>query len=153
MGDVTFSAALLFSNFVDSLYFCWTPFLDYLLLEFPSQNIWRLSSGRVYMKHVLIIPPAFMPWGIQFSPFLSSIRMFVRPDGIYVKILCQSFSSGEYLTNYSSESIHIWTMGTLEGLLPCHEFWPQDSCPGVWLEVKIKSVFCFSVMETTYADS
>ena len=50
--------------------------------------------------------------------------------------LHESFSSGVYLTNYSSESIHIWTMGTLEGLLPCHEFWPQGSCPGVGLEVK-----------------
>ena len=32
--------------------------------------------------------------------------------------LCESFSSGVYLTNYSSESIHIWNIGTLEGLGP-----------------------------------
>ena len=43
----------------------------------------------------------------------------------------------KFLTKYSTESIHIWTMGTLEGLLPCHEFWPQGSCPRVRLEVKI----------------
>ena len=37
-------------------------------------------------------------------------------------------------------------MDTLEGLLPCHEFWPQGSCHGVGLEVKIYDTFkkCFS---------
>ena len=44
--------------------------------------------------------------------------------------LRESFSSGVYLTNYLSESIYIWTMGTLEGLLSCHEFLLQGSCPG-----------------------
>ena len=42
-----------------------------------------------------------------------------------------------YLSNHSSESIHIWTMGPLEGLLPCHEYLPQVSCPGLGPEVKI----------------
>ena len=41
----------------------------------------------------------------------------------------ENFSRGLYLTNYSSESIHIWTMGSLEGLLPCHEFWLQGLLP------------------------
>ena len=42
--------------------------------------------------------------------------MFV--SGIYDEVfhrLCESFSSGVYLANHSSESIHIWTIGTLEG--------------------------------------
>ena len=93
------------------------------------------------------------------SSFVHHIR------GIYFKVLRQSFSCGVYLTNRWSESIHIWNIGTLEGLLPCHEFWPLGSCPGVGLEVKIKDIFkkCFStfllwkqlvqIMETTYADS
>ena len=42
-----------------------------------------------------------------------------------------------YLRNQSSESIHIWVMDTLEGLLTFHKFWPQGCCPGVGLEVKI----------------
>ena len=42
-----------------------------------------------------------------------------------------------YLNNYSSEGIYTWVMGTLEGLLTFHEFWPQGPCPGVGLEVKI----------------
>ena len=43
-----------------------------------------------------------------------------------------------YLNNHSSESIHTWAMGTLEGLLTIDEFWPQGPCPRVGLEVKIK---------------
>ena len=35
----------------------------------------------------------------------------------YFEVLCSSNSSGVYLTNHSSESIHIWTIGTLEGPL------------------------------------
>ena len=66
----------------------------------------------------LFIPPAFMPRGIQFSPFRSSIRVFVRScvlhiRGIYHKFFTElrnSFSRGVYLMNQSSESIHIWTI-------------------------------------------
>ena len=42
-----------------------------------------------------------------------------------------------YLSSHSSESIHIWTMGPLEGLLPCHEY---DDL-GVGLEVKMWDTF------------
>ena len=42
-----------------------------------------------------------------------------------------------YLTNHSSESIHIWTIGTLEGRLSFQDSSPQGPCPGVGLEVKI----------------
>ena len=70
----------------------------------------------------------------------SSVLMFVLVSVTFVEFTTQlreSFSSGEYLTHYSSEIIHIWTMGTLEGLLPCLGFWPRGSCPRVGLDVKI----------------
>ena len=76
-------------------------------------------------------------------PFVrSSVRMFVcsyfrHVRGICVKVLRQSFSSGVYLSNYSSESIHIWTIVTLEGWQPLYDHGPQGPCPGVGLEVKI----------------
>ena len=56
---------------------------------------------------------------------------------ICVKVLRQSFSSGVYLSNYLSESIHIWTIVTLEGWHSLHDPRPQGPCPGVGLEVKI----------------
>ena len=56
---------------------------------------------------------------------------------ICVKVLRQSFSSGVYLSNYLSESIHIWTIVTLEGWHSLHDLGPQGPCPGVGLEVKI----------------
>ena len=40
---------------------------------------------------------------------------FLPSHEICVKVLRQSFSSGVYLSNYLSESIHIWTIATLEG--------------------------------------
>ena len=48
--------------------------------------------------------------------------------------------------NHSSESIHIWTIGTLEGRLSFHDSWAQGPYPRVGLEVKIWDTFkkCFS---------
>ena len=43
--------------------------------------------------------------------------------------------------NHSSESIHIWTIGTLEGWLSSHDSWSQGPCPRVGLEVKIWDIF------------
>ena len=50
------------------------------------------------------------------------VRSFVLPSCLwnYFKVLRASNSSGVYLTNHSSESIHIWTMGTLKGRLSFH---------------------------------
>ena len=51
-------------------------------------------------------------------PFIcSSIRMFVISSRSwnYFQVLLKSNSSGVYLTNQSSESIHFWTIGTLRG--------------------------------------
>ena len=69
--------------------------------------------------------------------------LFVRPSGSWNLLqkffteLPESFSSGVYLMNHSSESIHIWTISTLEGWLSFHDSWPQAPCPRVGLEVKI----------------
>ena len=58
---------------------------------------------------------------------------------------CKFFKSS-YLDSHSSESIYIWTIGTLEGRLLFHDSWPQGWCPGVGLEVKNLDTFkkCFS---------
>ena len=67
------------------------------------------------------------------------VRLFVLPSRAwnYFKVLRASNSSGVYLTNHSSESIHIWTIGTLEGRFSFHDSSPQGPCPGVGLEIKI----------------
>ena len=83
---------------------------------------------------------------LSVRPFVCSfVRLFVRTSfrcvefasKFCVKVLRQSFSSGLYISNYSSESIHIWTIVTLEGWHLLHDPGPQGSCPGVGLEVKI----------------
>ena len=65
------------------------------------------------------------------------VRLFVRTSVLFVEVLHASNSSGVHLTNHSSESIHIWTIGTLEGRLSFHDTSPKGPCPGVGLEVKI----------------
>ena len=62
-------------------------------------------------------------------PFVCS---FVLPSRSwnYFKVLRAGNSSGVYLTNYLSESIHIWTIGTLEDQLSFHDSSPQGPCPG-----------------------
>ena len=80
---------------------------------------------------------------LSVRPFVCSfVRSFVRSYfrhvcRICVKVLRQSFSSGVYLSNYLSESIHIWTIVTLEGWHSLYDPEPQGPCPGVGLEVKI----------------
>ena len=68
-------------------------------------------------------------------PFVCS---FVLPSRSwnYFKVLRAGNLSRVYLTNHSSESIHIWTKGTLEGRLSFHVASPEGPCPGVGLEVK-----------------
>ena len=53
---------------------------------------------------------------------------------ICVIVLRQSFSSGVYLSNYLSESIHIRTIVTLEGWHSLYDPRPQGPCPRVGLE-------------------
>ena len=64
-------------------------------------------------------------------PFVRSyVRSYFRHVcGICVKVLRLSFSSGVYLSNYPSESIHIWTIVTLEGWHSLHDHGPQGPCP------------------------
>ena len=47
------------------------------------------------------------------------------------------FSKSSYLDSPLSESIHIWTIGTLACWLSFHISWPKGWCPGMGLEVKI----------------
>ena len=56
---------------------------------------------------------------------------------ILVQFLGFSFSKWLYFSSHSVslESIHIWTMGSLEGLHLCHKFLPHGSCPGAGLKV------------------
>ena len=49
---------------------------------------------------------------------------------ICVKILHQSFSSGVYLSNCLLESIHIWTIVTLEGWHSLNDPGPQGGARG-----------------------
>ena len=65
-----------------------------------------------------------------------SFLLSVHSSFCHVENLHQNFTLKFLQANHLVESIHIWTLGTLEGLLPFHKFWPQGSCPGVGLEVK-----------------
>ena len=55
-----------------------------------------------------------------------------QPTTKFSTNLLESFSSGEYLTIYSPESIHIWNKGTLEGLpwVLTPGFIPRDGAGG-----------------------
>ena len=78
-----------------------------------------------------------MPRGYIVSVF-PFVRLFVRTSFRRVEFASKlSFSSGVYLSNYLSESIHIWTIVTLEGWHSLHDPGPQGPCPGVGLEVNI----------------
>ena len=96
---------------------------------------------HLVITHVVLVcgnytPGIYADGYIVFAfPFVrSSVRMFVSSfvrsyfrhvRGICVKVLRQSFSCGVYLSNYSSESIHIWTIVTLEGWQSLHDHGPQ----------------------------
>ena len=105
-----------------------------------SALVYHVYLNQAAGAYPFIIPPAFMPRGYSFC---LSVRMFVRSFILpfrswnYFKVLRYNFSSVVYLSNHSSESIHIWTIDTLEGRLLFHDSWPQGPCPRVGLEVKI----------------
>ena len=84
--------------------------------------------------------------------------MFVRSYvGSYFLPKCywnleqSSFSSGIYLNNHSSESIHIWIIGTMED-------WLHSMTPDPWWDYRsksrtpLKNVSTFFVIETTYEE-
>ena len=96
--------------------------------------------GSLYPRHLCRRVYSFR---LSVRPFVRLyVRLFVRSYFRHVcrfcvKVLRQSFSSGAYLSNYLSESIHIWTIVTLEGWHSLHDPRPQGPCPRVGLEVKI----------------
>ena len=62
--------------------------------------------------------------------YVHSFVHHIRGIYWYVTVLHQKFLKWDI-------SRQPLTFGPWEGLLSCHEFWPQVSCPGVGLEVKI----------------
>ena len=89
-----------------------------------SMRMWIVSIAMtLYYGHISLVPVLLYPrhlcrrvysFRLSVRPFVCSfVCSFVIPS--HVKVLRQSFSSGVYLSNYLSESIHIWTIVTLEG--------------------------------------
>ena len=104
-----------------------------LIHPFISSFFFLSNFQLLYPRHLCRGVYSFR---LSVRPFVCS---FVLPSRSwnYFKVLCSSNSSGVYLTNHSSECIHIWTIGTLEGWLSFHDSSPQGPCPGVGIEVKI----------------
>ena len=103
----------------------------------PSESIPIWTIGTLEGRLLLYPRHLYRGYIVFVFPFVCS---FVRTFVPFVKLL-QSFTLKQlewsYLTNHSSENIHIWTIGTLEGRLSFHDSSPQGPCPGVGLEVKI----------------
>ena len=123
-------------------------FLMFRMQAYMSAHTFPYSS--LYPQHLC---RGVYSFGLSIRPFICS---FVRNFVPFVELL-HSFTLKQleqrYLTDHSSESIHIWTIGTLEGQLSFHDSSPQGPCPGVGPEVKVKNTFkkhfsTFSVMET-----
>ena len=79
-------------------------------------------TPSIYAEGYIVFVFPFIRW---------YVRSFVRTSWNYYKVLRARNLSGVYLTNHSSESIHIWTIGTLEGRLSFHDSSPQGPCLGV----------------------
>ena len=45
-----------------------------------------------------------------------------------------------FMINEMSDISHLSNIRILEGLLPFHNYWPQDTCHGVGLQVKIQNI-------------
>ena len=77
----------------------------------------------------LVIPRHLCRGVYGFCSFCSYVRSYFLLSH-RTKFYVKSFSSGVYLTNHSSESIHIWTIGTLAGQLSFHGSMPQSGARG-----------------------
>ena len=79
---------------------------------------------------------------LDFGPLVSMAHLYVFWNDIWRWHIGLRWA---IVDSHSSESIHIWTIGTLEGRLSFHDSWPRGWCPGVGLEVKIQDTFkkCF----------
>ena len=125
----------------DMACFCLFVIITYLCnLYLLTAYFYIVKLGCTWIYFILLYPRhlcrGVYSFRLSVSLFVRSyVRSFVR--GICVKVLRQSFSSGVYLRNYSSESIHIWTIVTLEGWHSLYDHGPQGPCPGVGPEVSI----------------
>ena len=115
-----------------------------IIFVWQKIDLTTLFSANSWLTLPCYTPGIYAEGYIVFVfPFVcSSVRMFVcsyfrHVRGICVKVLRQSFSSGVYLSNYLSGSIHIWTIVTLEGWHSLYDPGPHGPCPWVGLEVKI----------------
>ena len=94
----------------------------------PLRALFLVRNAFNEYSQCIFIPPlpqhlcrGVYSFHLSIRPFVCLfVRSFVRTHfrhicRICVKVLCQSFSSGIYLSNYLPESIHIWTIVTLEG--------------------------------------
>ena len=126
-------------------------------------NFWTDRSGQTVQTKIRLMDQglhclplclhyldSYTP-GIYAERYIVFVFLFVRPScwcnlpqSFTLKFLKWGISHQPLIRKHS-----FWTMDTLKGLLPCHKFWPQGSCPGVGLEVKIwdtlKSI-AFSLM-------
>ena len=131
--------------------------MNIILQDYESvwHNIWPLNKCRslwpVFHSPVIlpyILKTIYTP-GIYADGYMVFVFPFVR---LYVRLFIRSYFcslrgitsvlrssnlSGVYFTNHSSESIHFWTIGTLEGRLSFHDSSAHGPCPGMGLEVKI----------------
>ena len=140
---LTFKILFWHSNWVVKSYFdIQNPILSRKILFWHSKSFFDIALSQ----KIFIYTPGIYAEGYTVFVFLfvrtyvrSYVRSFIVPSRSwnYFKVLRASNSSGVYLTNHYSESIHIWTIGTLEGRLSFHDSSSQGPCPGVGLEVKI----------------
>ena len=101
----------------------------FLISVSKSNQGWSNYTPGIYAQGYIVF---------VFPSVCSFVYSFVLPSHFwnYFKVLRSSNSSGVYLTNHSSESIHIWIIGTLVGRLSFRDSLPQGPCPGVGPEVK-----------------
>ena len=106
---------------------CSTQSLPYLIdVHLLDSSVNNYTPG-IYAEGFIVFVFPFVCWFVG-----SFVRLFVHlfihsysRSWNYFKVLQSSNSSGVYLTNHSSESIHIWTIGTLEGWLSFHDSSPR----------------------------
>ena len=121
--------------------FCWHTNAQFWIKSTKLAPFTNCSSPfytpGIYAEGYIVFVFPFVRSSVR--PFVCSfVRSYFRHVcRICVKVLLQSFSSGVYLSNYLPESIHIWTIVTLEGWHSLYDPEPQGPCPLVGLEVKI----------------
>ena len=83
-------------------------------------RIISLAYANSLFKNIFSLPVRSTRRAIAIIPvFRVRVLVTLRQSFIF------KFSKSSYLDSHSSESIHIWTIGTLEGRLSFHIAWPQ----------------------------